>query len=577
MRPFVLWVVLVSVVSASAAGDTVFLRDGRTFTGKVTKQKDTIRIDVGVGIITVPVRDVVHIKTDAVKQPTTGPAAKSQAETQPAGGLTVGRGLDIESARRPEPILFSLMRKLTGIPAGTETFRLREQIKQWRIASQDRKRKVDGRWVGPDYFSSRRKAFAEAMKDRQEMARRVSQMRDRTDQERANKRAMQRREAGKLRKVARTWADPQLRRFLMAIAEYRGENWAAAETLFRSCIAEAPRVPAYHQGHGMALAKLKRHADALAASLTVLHLRPQSRTALSLVRGTMENVRGIDAQDEVYAAAAKMLEAYARDTSRTTGSSRGEVWLMPDTRAWLVKDGSLPLPTYDRLTFVQGVAVPVGGHALLVAEAVVKDAVEVHVRIDEHTVVPGAVRRVGYSRKGSLGLAVVTVEDYTFTPVTVPAPPKKRSGRRKADEKPAADAGRLAAGQEVRIHAVSLHEAMGSRVRLAAGRIKSVGVDGMVMLSSGELLPGESASPALTAEGVLAGFLTGRTDPQGRSGGASHFVDASQIAPLVARLGRSSGTRLGFGSTSRVQRKVTPKPAAGKWFIVHAIKPERFE
>lgn len=551
--------------SAAAGADTVYMRDGRSYSGKVTVEGAKVLIDTGTGVVQVNLKEVIHIsrkgapKAATTKPKPSGPAAGPRAKVY-----------SIEDVTSPEPVLFMLMRKLEGSAPGMDSYRIREQIKQLQIAAHDQKRKVGGKWVDGQYFATRRRNYEEILKDCRQLALKLHRMRTRTGRQKATRLAMKRQLGVKLREAARTWADPQIRLFLTGVAELRSEDFGRAERVFAQCAEQTPLVAAYHQGHGMSLMGLKRPTDALAAFVKMLQLRPESSLAVRLVTDAAKKVPGMNTKKRIYKEARAMLSEYRQSGSSRRGAGKGTKWLMPDKRPWDDPDDTLPIPTYDRLTFRRAVGVPIGMKTLLVDEAVMKDAIEVAVQIGPGTVVPGKIRRIiHYGKKESPApLAMVSIDGYELTSVVGEIDTKV--GRPKAEPK-----GKFTAGTDVTIYGLAFYAEMGGAVRKTGGRVKSVKAGGEIELA-GSLLPGDAAGPVLTREGELAGFLTGRTDASSAGGGKSQFIEMAQIEPLIVRARRSSRAYSPLAGYDRAVRKITAKKMQGDAFVVYGIFSERY-
>jgi len=74
------------MVAAAAAGDTVFMRDGRKFVGKVSTQEGKVKIEMAMGTTVVDRRDVIYISKGEVKPP---PAAAPAPDASPAQPISV--------------------------------------------------------------------------------------------------------------------------------------------------------------------------------------------------------------------------------------------------------------------------------------------------------------------------------------------------------------------------------------------------------------------------------------------------------------------------------------------------------
>ncbi len=546
MRKAAAVILVLTVLVGDGVGDIVYLRNGKKHVGEVVRKGDKVHIKVRYGVIEVDASEILRIQP---QEPTTEPAVEKDAPPLPTGpGRTV---FTVQNATQPEPIIFTYMRNLSTTPAGEDSYRVRREIERWRIMGHDRKRKVAQVWIGPDDFMRRRLAFLLYLKEAEDLYRQVKRSSPRTPGEQADQRRLQQQAAAKFLQAAKSWADPTIKQFLMGIAfDLKGEH-RPAEAAFRRCCERAPRVAGFHQGHGMVLLELERHLGAVAAFSEVLRLQPDSALAVQLVREAMRKTPGGYMKRPEYMTALYLVSRY--DDSQPKISRRGTNWLVPG-KGWEVRDPvGLPTPPYDRFVFKQAVAVPVGERMLLVDEAVIKGALEVFVRIDEGTLVRGNVRRTGGSsrRKGlTAPLALVSVDDVRF--ILLAADPNEE----------------LTAPQSATVYAMNVYEEMGSKVRRIEATVdppQSGGSPGV----SVALAPGESASPIVTGDGRLVGFLAGKTDAMVDGGGADELIPVSRFAALLKRA--RSRSRAGFRAYgARAKRTVAPREVKGDHFVVLA-------
>jgi len=534
------------VFAAPATADVVYMNNGKIHRGKVTRDGNKVHIKTQLATISVNADEVRKI-------------AKSDPLTQAAMPPTVMPSLTLGASpagpdrfTRPEPHIFLIMRQLVGSPTGPVAYGLRQQIKEWRVKTHDRLRKIPGRWVSPLDVEQRYEQFAKALNKGQETRRLIQRAGSTTSAGRAKQARLRRQLAVRFREAAILWPDPILRDFLLAVANLEGGNHTNALALFRKCRTAAPRVAAFPQGEAMALSAKGQKLEALATYLEVLHLRPNSRDALDLVLQALRDTPGKLMGTPTFTTARAIVDQYEQPSS-STYTRRGTTWLMPG-RSWVGKDLYLPTPTYDRLVFTQAVAVPVSQNALLVDQRAVKGALEVFVSVSPKMVVPGRVQRVstfGRSKKMP-PLAVVSFQDLQFKPLSVD--PKAKPAK----------------GQYVTAYGLGLYEQMGGQIRPVMCQVGKVGTEGGFALSPG-IVAGEVAAPILTREGGLLGFLAGKTDPMVDDGGPSGVIPLTEITDLVKRAGRSSSS---YGGYRRVKRKIVPKPVEGRFFRVLVTSAE---
>jgi hypothetical protein len=562
------------VAAAVAAADTVYLADGRKLEGDVQRAGRKVRVTTADGTVEVDADDVLYIVTP---RPATKPAKPPALPQAPKAGPPepAATRFTIDKASRPEPVIFLLMRSLSVTPAGSDVYALRKQIERWQIAAKDRKRRAGRPWLSPDDFVRRRQAFEAYLREARDLFRKAGQRTGYSasppDRRSENLTAAHQ----KLRQAARAWADPLLRDFLSGAAELHAGNHKEAAALFGKCVSRAPRVAAFHQG--LALARLEGGdaLEALEAALEMLALRPGSRSALQLTRQAYEKVPGSALRSPTYLRARKVLNEYEDSSASGTwgGSSwSGTInWELPGRPVYGRKE-SLPTPRQDRLESLQAVGVPVGRDVLMVDARLVRDALEVFVRVDEDTVAPARVSRAGTywsSRAASApDLAFVHVTGWAFAPL------KTADATFRKDE-------------AVTAYALSMYEEMADCPRPIAGAIEEVsreagdGESGKAKQPrriptkvSTRILAGEGASPVVTAEGALVGFLAGRTDAMADGGGPHAFHSLADLAPLLKHIPRGYAAYSMYGAR---RRKAEPVSVKGDHFIVYATFGERFE
>ena len=326
-----------------------------------------------------------------------------------------------------------------------------------------------------------------------------------------------------------------------------------------------------------------RELDALAAFLDELRLDPDNKLALLRVTDAMENVPGARIRDALFAQAEEMVAQYPESAFR---AKRKLVWHMPGEKTWSTRTGTLPVPLYDRLVYRQGVAVPVGSHTLLVDREVLRDALEVFILLDDGTIVPAAAVSQ-HSSDGEPPLAVVRTNEATFQAVAV------------------SEDAQFNAGSAVATYGLSIFPEMGTTPRRIVGKITAVPArpdetneddeaddddgdeaddddgDGgdtddeenvIALEVSIALVPGESASPVLTGDKRLVGFLAGRTNFRRDNGGEDELIPFTDIAPLVEEARKSSSR-----SSGRIKRQFEPIATEATTFVVYCISSETLD
>lgn len=535
------------VLAGAAAGDIVVMKDGKIHQGQVTRQGNRVLIKKALATIAVDAQDVERIIQS--ETPSTRPAEKPFA---PTATLDTPQSAE-DRFTRPESHVFLAMRQLAVMPSGPNAYTLSERIKQWRAKVHDRERKVRGKWISPKDMEQARDKYAEILGETRDLVSRIRRAGATTASGRAQQAGLRRSLATYFRRAAEVWPDDLMRDFLAAVADLEGLNYNGAIQRLRKCGAAAPRVAAFRQGVGAALAAQDRKIEALAEYLAVLHLQPDSRDAYQLVARAVDDAPGDLMADATFVLAKEILGLYEAPTRRPY-LDRGITWLMPG-RPWLGRELTLPTPPYDRLVFRQAVGVPIAKHGLLVDSGALEDALEIFVAIDAKTTVPAKAQRTstfGTRARKPPPVELVAVEDFELAAL-----------KTDAEALPAK-------GQAVTFFGLNLYEEMGSEVRPVPAVIQQAGGDGALGVSE-KLLAGEAAGPVITKDGQLVGFLEGKTDPMTDGGGDDRYTPVGELDSLLKQADRTRGS---FGGYGRVKRKVTPKPAPGQYFVVFITAAE---
>jgi tetratricopeptide (TPR) repeat protein len=567
------WVVLLWMLAASLAGaDVVHLIDGGRHVGEVSREGAEYVIQTDDGTVRVHESDVLWVQTgQADRSPSPAPApvprqaeppAAEPAAPQPPDPLadkldvSASAGAPTE-ADRPEPMVFHLMTALQANPTGMTSAGLRHRLEVWQMAVKDRKRKVGVRWLLPKSFLAARETFIYGINEARELARDLRPRRGLSP--RQQRRAERKRAdavSAKLRQAARDWLDPLMGQFFSAAATLVGEDDVQAQRRFEGCIRRQPMVAAFHQGRGLALAGQDRHAEAAAAFLEALKLKPDSRQAVAHLRQAVEDTRGANMRDPAFLAAQEMLRQYPEPRRRSRRTSRRDeriYWMLPGEDIY-GRDMTLPIPEYDRIDLRQGLGVPVSERALLVDREVVDGALEVYVRVDDQTLIPAAVRRRRSYRRDDddAPLSLIYPAAARLTPV------------------PVAQAATLTAGQKATAYALPSFAGAGEAVVPLATTVSSA--DPNAPAVGADLLPGSAAGPVMTDDGTLAGFLAARTDPFADNGGPDVFHGPTSLTELVEDAEGRFKYRF-----SRTKRDPRIQDVPGTAFIVYALHGERFE
>jgi hypothetical protein len=549
MRNIVICILAGLALAASAQGDTVYMKNGKVYQGEATRNDGKVYVKATMGgvpvIITVDADDVERIQES---KSATRPAG--QTTSAPAISLDTGRTLE-DSITRPEAMVFLAMQKLAVMPPGMGTYEAQQNIKTFQAKAHDGERKAGGKWYSPKDVIRAKEKYQEIINDSRNAMNELRRAESGPPSARTEVPRYRRELAVFYRKAAAAWPDDLLSVFLTGAAQIEGLDYIAAQHTFERCIAAAPRVAAFHQGKALALAGRNQPVACLASAVDAIELQPDSQDALAFLKQSLDATPGNLMSEPTCVLAKAVMDRYEAPNQKSGGSRRGISWLLPG-KSVTVWENTLPM---YRLEFRQTVGVPVGKHALLADSAALDGAAEAFVVLDGKTTVPAQVVRTstyGSSGKVALPVAVVYVRDVELAPL--PADGKEKAGK----------------DQAVSFYGLSFFEQMGGKIRPVDALVRGVDPNGAAVLSA-QLLPGEGAGPVISKNGVLLGFLAGRTDPTAEGGGPDRFVPVDAMSALIKRAQQSASTGYGY---SRNKRQVAPKPAPGQYFTVFVTAAE---
>ncbi len=551
MRKPLVTAALCCLLTAAAAGDVIWMQNGKRYEGKATRKGAKVMIELAYGTIEVRAVDVLRIvKTEVVTPPKPKPVDPITKPEPTKKEFAVGYAV------MPESVAFMFMRRIAISPKGLGTMEQRQQVARWRDAAHDRIRKTGSRWLTPKEFKTRRETFdrylAEAkviMKQRSRI--RALSSRTMTSAQKAELRKIVIAGTAKMRTAATNWPDPAIRSFMLGVANFEGAAYPKAVASFRDACELAPYVSAFHQGHALALVEA---AEALPSFIRALELAPDSRQVLSDLREGMKAVKGVQTHSPEFERAKAMSAEYQTPKPKT-GTTYGFQfrrikWELPG-KFTQTKDNTLPEPDYDRFSFFQAAGVVVGPHAILVDARVAARAQAVYVRVGDR-LVTGRPRRAyssDWEGKGDPPVSLVIVGDCKFTP-PAGAPKFKR-------------------GTPVTVHSMNHHTEMGGELMKTTGTVK-VPKGGKRALDVA-LRPGDSAAPVLTADGHLVGFLASRAVVAETEGGPDLLLGREGLAGLIARGAKTKSPSYYW----MTKRTVVPKPTEGVVFPVVGVFCEK--
>jgi len=548
-------VLAVLLLALAAAGDTLYMRDGRTLVGKVLRTADgKITVKMAHGTIDVPEADVIYV----ARGPVASAPAPSPGDTDPTKvkvRLKPRATWNVNETTLPEPIVFMQARQLELIGPDPAAEIIRRQLAQWRIVAHEGKRKCGSAWLTRDDQRRRRAAYEEKSREAARLIVRGKYLTARTPEQKAQKQKMRQEAIRAMVDAVKAWPDLRMRDFLAATVDLEADAYTKAELRFRRCIDAQPLVAAFHQGRGMALMGMKHPLRALAEFVACLQLRDDDAEAAYLVEDAMKDVPGAKVSDPIYVRAKDLLARYDM-RKRTATTTRSVAWLLPG-RIRRIYNNAMVTPEYDRIVCRQALAIPVTANGALLADRNALDgALQVYLEAPDGSFLPAeAVRGYSYT-KSDLPLRAVQVFGATFTPIDM--------------ERPAA----CKPGQTVTIQAVNLYRQMGTAIRTGEAKVKAVSDAGATFTET--LLPGEAVG-AVFAGQDFAGFLSARTDPAAKGCGASTMVNPKDLAELMKRTKRSLESRSRYrryGSLT-LKKDAKPKPIEGRTFRLHILAGEK--
>lgn len=573
-------------------GDKVFLNDGKILEGTVIKKKNTVTVVAEDGKTTeVPAEKVLYISsknggggtmetapppTDTTPRP---PASPDTPPVTPPPGPTVKRPavvgagdidtahLDVSSFLRlpsfsateccdPRAALFIFLRRRTGtVVPGTP---MEQRILKLRERAHDKKRRYRGEWASPERFITRRKRFLEILDEAEEHHRRGfprNKGRKLGPREKEEMLAHRVKAWAKFEDAAASVQDETLRQFLLGMAAHAGHDYDKAFKHLETCIRWAPYVRCFRQGYARALLSKERYEEALREYIQIVEMSYDVRRCLPLLAGVLKDVPGKMIKDDSFKEAKTLLDSFkGTPFERYIAEKRSYryYWLFPGNPVSADED-TLPEPPMDRLVVRRGIAVPISPSTLLVSADVIRDAAEVQVYLGDNRVtgVDFEIGDAGYRATETAGkTGLLKSWKYEFTPLETAA----------ASE---------LAEKDCRVFGVNLFAEMPHKVRLVPFRPeKGDGADA-AWKSSDVLLWGEPGSPVITADGKLAGMLTGKTDHT-VDNPTSRFFSVDDLGKILESAAKESSY------SSRRYESIEKMPIRHGSFMVFAISGERF-
>ncbi len=551
---------VVLALAGLAGADRVVTTDGRIIEGTVTREALRVHVDTPFGRVTVPASDVKEVLTSGTESD--AGSADPAAPPPPAGprmptGPRVSVGPSLVDADRPEPHAFATMRRilLSAQPGGTGS--MRQALETYRILAHDGAVRSGRDWLTRPERQRRRAAFTESL---QKAEAKVAQA-DRivvTDEDRtaADRKARLYAEAlAELKIVANAWGDPLLRRYLLGQLALLENRSALAIRTFSDCIRQAPEVAGFYTARARAYQQSGQPLEALADYLAAFRRDPSQPLHYYDLQTAVERTPGAQTRSAVWQQAQQLVQNYTRPDSRDRASRHNVLWPMPGG-AWSALPGALPLPAYNGLYVQRALAVPVGEEGTLLVDAdAVADAEQLLVELPDGSLVPAWPVRLssGYrDQAAELPLAAIRTPTARYRP-----PPL------------AAEA--LTRGARLTVWTRGLWPELDTPSPRQTPAEPSPDGTGL----SVALLPGEPASPVLTDQGQLVGFLAGRLDIRQEAGGPDRFVPLAELDEYLRQVARSGSLDAPRSASDPLQPRSGPHQAAGEVFTVHILKADR--
>ncbi len=548
--------VVILFLGAAAPAETVHMRDGRKFVGKVTRQGEKYRIEMPYATIEVDSADVIYVLEGGTPEPLR--TATQTSAPRPLVPLQPRMQWDSSRLTRPEPAVFMLTRQLELLGGDAGEGAISRQLEDWKKLLHDEKRKVNGNWIDRQEQLRRRAEFERRLAEARKLAAQLGRYTwARQGSEQAEARRIEAEAIRLLYAAASVWPDDVIQDFMAGTLDLRAKNFQGAEKRFAGCVEAQPLVAAFHQGRGMALMGLNRHLDALGEFMVCLQLRDDTHEAVTLLREAMRVTPGDKINDPAFLKAKQLLDRYESPQRSYSTYGRGLPWLMPG-RPWQPRDETLVTPPYDRLVSKQALAVPLTEDTLAVDADAVAGAELIYVQAGPDLMVQAEPLRLYAYGPGKAGvpLTVLRTTGVKFTPAGI--------------EKPA----ELKLEQTVTVHAANLYRQMGTEIRTATATVASAGQEGVSL--SGSLLPGEGVGVVL-ADQAFAGFLTARCDLRQADCGKSELVKPAEVSAWAGRMTRGLASRSAPSYYNRPKLKAGLEipPVEGRVFLVHILVGEK--
>lgn len=560
--------VTVLLCVTTATPDTVYTSSGKTYKGTVRKDGNFVVVETKEGQqVRLPKEDVIHIaRSETRPQPETKVKSNQSSSPTPVQPHPTNQQVtDYGSFELPETFAFAYMRNLSAASPGPEAVDARKNMELWQRRAHKKMRKAGHKWLPLEEFSRPRKKaiefFGKASEEASEARPRRNHRRSANLKPSPRQRKHRQTAMNLYQKGSQIWPDSVLRNYLLGLTYIQAEEPKKACSLLDRCIDSMPNIAGFLQARAIARIESGKAQEALQDAMEVLRLKPDSMTAVHLLRQIMDKTPADEIQSEVFLQAKKLSDKYPIIRRRYQPRIPKTEWLMPGGKKdWNAYVDTVPVPPYDRLIVLQGVAYATGPHTLLVDRKLLDDALELHVLIGDNQVVLADIAHLD-KRQDSVDspqLGLITIPGYVFSS----APGQS--------EEISPSVGTVCNG-----HAANLLPSMGRNIRLIEGRLRKDSQGSLV--PSFTLLAGETASPVLDKDGKLLGVLAGKTDVFKLNGGSDLFWNQEDLKNILRRAKRYKPRKNPRRSYKTISLEEENKSVSKRLFMVWALKGEKAE
>ena len=559
-----------------AQADTVYLSNGKSVKGKVTKKNGKVIVVTSKGKrLVFEKSDILYIakdnnsKTDSEskdKPSTTENKSDNDSESKsdkPDSKTTEtnnsGSGSEKLQTRvtskdgtlTPEHEVFRFLRKRNAaIKAGKTGANYKTSIDNFRVKAHDKEIRFKGKWINQKTISKIFKRFGELKSDANAALSGKVRPRKKIKGKKRRKRYKEiaknnrKKECIKyLKKAAVLVPDQTMRKFYLGLCALRGEKYTTASGFFSSCIKQSPLNQAYHQALVKAYFNDKKYAKAFLALNEFAKKFPNSSQPFELIKDCLSKMPGKERKKTYTKVSKALAKQFYKKFSKIRRNSRSRLtsWSFPDKNLSDSRKVSIPTPSSYYYQSCSALAVPVTSKKLLLDRGALLGTCRVYVEIGSGIYAEAKFSKVKSSSKEKVpNLATITVPGYSFTPVE----------RSKSKNIPI--------DTNLTGYTVNWLSSLGTKKRKFTSKVGSVDEDGNIILKKG-IAAGETAAPIFTKSGEFAGFIPGYTN--------------CMQDDYSARLFNTKDLKKFFrGSSAALKNQIKPDDVSGKVFKIIIIR-----